>query len=342
MTSVNPPTDRRFDRLASMLKGYELTQLLSVFATLGIPDRLAAGPATAAEMAPELDVHEEALHRLLRALLSVRVVVRDEEGRFHLTQLGERLRSDSAQSLRPLAMGYSQPWWWAAWGSLLHSVRTGKPAFDHLYGSRLHDYLEQHQGAAAIFGDCMTQRSGDDDRMVLDAYDFSSVRRFVDIGAGDGVLAASVLSRHPHVAAVLFDTPAAIEAAREKLAASEVADRVEFVAGDFFVAVPSDADLYVLKNILHNWDDEQAVEILRVARRACPKTGRVLVVQHLISDDDSPSVAGFLDIALLVLTGGKQRSRSGYQALLQRAGFEVVRVTETETGISVLEACPFA
>jgi ubiquinone/menaquinone biosynthesis C-methylase UbiE len=340
MSSVTRPTDRRFDRLATILAGYELTQMLSVFATLGIPDRLAADPATAAELAPEIGVHAGALHRLLRALTSVRVVGRDGEGRFHLTQLGERLRSDATGSLRPLAVGYGQQWWWEAWGSLLHSVRTGETAFEHVHGRGLYEYIEQKDGASEIFGDCMAARSADDDQGVLEAYDFSSVRRLVDIGGGDGVLAAAVLSNHPLTTAVVFDTLAAIDAARHKFATSGVADRLEFVGGDFFEAVPADADLYVLKNVLHNWDDERAVRILRVARRACPQTGALLVVQHVIPDDDSPSPAALLDIALLVLTSGKQRTRGEYEALLEAAGFEVAQVTETASGISIIEARP--
>jgi ubiquinone/menaquinone biosynthesis C-methylase UbiE len=332
--------DRRFDRLASMLRGYELTQMLSVFAALGAPDCLASSPASAAELAPKLGVHAGALHRLLRALSSVRVVTRDDEGRFVLTQLGERLRTDAADSLRPLAVGYGQPWWWGAWGALLHSVQTGEPAFDHVYGCSLHDYLDQHDGAPEIFGDCMTLRSGDDDRMIVDAHDFSSVRRFVDVGGGQGSLATSVLSRYPHTAAVLFDTPAAIDAARRNLAASEVLDRIEFVAGDFFEAVPADADVYVMKNVLHNWGDERAVQILRAVRRACPATGTLLVVQHVIPDDDSPSPAKLLDIALLVLTGGKQRTEAEYRTLLEAASFELVRLIGTASGIGVIVARP--
>jgi hypothetical protein len=314
--------------------------MLSVFAALGVPDCLARRPATAEELASQLGVHAGALHRLLRALSSVRVVTRDKEGRFVLTQLGDRLRSDADDSLRPLAVAYGQPWWWGAWGDLLHSVRTGEPAFDHVFGCSLHDYLDQHDGTSEIFGDSMILRSGDDDREVAGAFDFSTVRRVVDVGAGQGALVEAVLSRHAHVAAVIFDTQAAIDAARRHLATSDVVDRVEFVAGDFFAAVPADADVYVLKNILHNWDDDRAVAILRVVRQACPAEGALLVVQHLVGEDDGASPAKLLDIALLVFSGGKQRTRAEYELLLGMSGFECEQLVDTESGMSVMVARP--
>jgi ubiquinone/menaquinone biosynthesis C-methylase UbiE len=333
-------SDRRFDRLASMLRGYEVTQMLSVFATLGVPDRLARGPATAAELGDELGADADALHRLLRALTSVRVVAREGDGRFVLTPLGDRLRSDAANTLAPLAVAYGQPWWWATWGGLLHSVRTGEPAFDHVHGCSLDEYLDRHEGSSLVFGDCMSLRSDADDEMVLESFDFSTVRHLVDVGGGHGALVTAVLRRYPQLEATLFDAPAAIRAARERLRGSDVADRIELTEGDFFGSIPPGADAYVLKNILHNWDDEQASEILRLVRRASAPGGTLLVVQHVVPDDDGVSPARLLDVALLVFTGGRQRTEGEYRALFDSAGFRVARVSLTSSGISVFEARP--
>jgi hypothetical protein len=334
--------DRRFDRLSTLLGGYELTQMLAVFSELGVPEALARSPRTAVQLADELDCHPRALYRLLRALSGAHVVSVDDHGSFSLTRVGARLLRDADDSLRPLAVCYGQTWWWAAWGDLLHSVRTGETAFDHVHGRSLYEYLEGDEDASSIFAGCMTARGMGDASGVVEAFDFSTAGSVVDVGGGVGELIELILNAYAGVTATLFDTPTTIEAARAQLADSPVRDRLELRSGDFFASVPSGADLYVLKNILHNWDDEDAVAILSSVRDAVSTSGRLLVVQHIVPDDNRPSPAKLLDMALLVLTGGEQRTETEYRRLLDSAGFEVTRVIPTASGISLVEARPIA
>lgn len=333
--------DRRFDRLTPMLGGYELTQMLYVFAELGIPDLLAGAPRTAEELAGEAGAHAPSLHRLLRALSSVRVVARDEAGRFVLTRTGARLRADVEGSLRPIALAYGQRWWWEAWGGLLAAVRTGETAFEHVHGRPLYDFLEDDPAASAAFGGLMTARSAADFEAVADAFDFSKAGSILDVGGGRGALLEAILARYPGLRATLFETPATIEQARRELARGKDPARVDLVGGDFFDAVPEGFAVYTLMNVLHNWDDDPAVRILRAIRAAIPAHGVLLVIQHVIGDDDAPSQAAkLLDVALLVSSGGRQRTEAEYGALLGRAGFVLDRVLPTASGISVIEARP--
>jgi O-methyltransferase domain/IclR helix-turn-helix domain len=330
-------TVHRFDRLAATLGGYELSQMLAVFARLGLPEALARGPVTSEELAEELGLHGPSLHRLLRALSGTRVVARDAEGRFVLTSLGRRLLPDAPDSLRPLAVGFGESWWWAAWGALAHTVRTGETAFDSVYGCSFYEYLEKREDASTAFAECIATRAADDPTAVADHFDFSGIRHIVDVGGGNGTLLEVVLARHPHLRGTLFELPTTLEGAREHLAASPILDRIDFAPGDFFGAIPPGGDLYLLKNVLHNWDDEHSTMILGRVREALGD-GRVLVVQHVVPDSDEPSPAKLLDIALLVLTGGKQRTIGEYADIFAGAGLELVDCIQTPSGTSLIEA----
>jgi hypothetical protein len=330
---------RRFDPLVALIGGFELTQMLFVFAELGIADRLAAGPMTSNEVARAVDADPQSVHRLLRALSTVRIVAADEDGRFALTARGSRLRLDDPASLRPLAIGPGQPWWWQAWGGLLESVRSGTPAFDHVHGRSLYDFLRDDEAAAEIYGEYMVAFGRDEAAAAAEAYDFGAARVVVDVGGGRGGLLEAILERHAGVRGILFDQPATIERAGDRFA-PELAARIELVGGDFLEEVPAGGDVYVLRQVLHDWDDAEAIRILESVRRAAGDSASLLVIQDVIPESASPGRANLVDVALLVLTGGRERTEDEYRRLLEAGGFALARALPLPTGATILEARP--
>ena len=326
------------DRLAAMLTGCEPTQMLAVFTELGLPDLLAEGPRTVEQSAAEAGAHAPTLRRLLRALATYRVISQHADGLWTLTPTGNRLRQGVADSLQPVARAYAERWWWSAWGELLHSVRTGENAFQHVHGMGLYDYLARDPDAAGVYAESMGSRFAREAAAVLNAYDFSSVRSIVDVGGGHGAFAALIARAHPEVEVTVFDRPETVAGAPRLPA--ELADRIRFDAGDFFRSVPTGAEVYTLKNVLHDWDDENVVAILQSIGRAVPGDGKLLVIQSLIGVHDEPTSANLVDIALLVLTGGEERTESEYTELFREGGFALADVIPTESAATILVATP--
>lgn len=332
-----PPGARALDAL---LFGYRLTQLVHVAAKLGVADHLAEGPRTAAELAAKVGADAGALHRVLRALASLGIFTQDAGGAFGLTEEGERLRSDVPGSMRLPAITYGEPWWWQAWGGLFETVRTGRTAFDAVHGVDLFGYLAADERAAGLFNGIMHVMTTEQAAAVAAGYDFSSTRRLLDIGGGHGALAAAILRKNPQATAVLFDRPPVVEGAGPRLRELGVADRCSLVGGDFFVSVPEGADTITLKDIIHDWDDERALAILRNVRRAMAPDARLLLVERLIPPGNAPSPGKLVDITMLVLTGGRERTEDEYRALLRDAGFTTERVVSVGGETSVIEARP--
>ena len=328
------------EKLQHLINGYRITQMVYVTAKLGIADLLATGPRTAEELALAADAHPQSLHRLLRALASVGIFAEDASGRFELTPMADCLRTDAAASLHSFAVSYGEPWWWGSWGDLLHSVRTGQTAFMHRFHSGLFDYLERDGEAADIFNANMTSMTRQEGAAVASAYDFSETRVLVDIGCGHGALAAAILKRWPRVQAILFDQPAVLEGARRALRNLDVETRCELIAGDFFEAVPRGGDTYTIKDVLHDWNDDQALTILRACRAAMGSESKLLVLERVILPGNDPSPGKLIDINMLVLMGGRERTGAEYRSLLQAAGFEPTRIVPTRPGVSVIEAVP--
>ena len=326
--------------LESLLFGYRLTQLVHVVATLGVADRLADGPRTAAELAPLVGANADALHRVLRALASLGIFSQDAEGRFGLTEEGQRLRADAPGSMRLPAITYGEPWWWRAWGGLLDAVRTGETAFDKVHGVDLFGYLSGDAHAAGLFNGIMHVMTTEQAAAIAAGYDFSETRRLLDIGGGHGALAAAILRRNPHATALLFDRPSVVEGAGARLAELGIADRCSLVGGDFFVSVPGGADTITLKDILHDWDDARALSILRNTRRAMDEGARLLLIERVLPPGDAPSPGKLVDITMLVLTGGRERTEEEYRALLEAAGFTLRRVVTINGETAVIEARP--
>ena len=330
--------------LSQLLRGSLVTQLIHVAATLGVADFLRDGPKSSDELAASLRVDPEALYRVLRALASLGIFAETDPHRFALTELAQPLRSDVPGSLRASAILYGERWWWQACGELLHSVRTGRPAFDHVHGEALFAYLDHVADAAAIFNDHQTNMTRQDAAAIVSAYDFRKCARVVDVGSGHGALTAAILKACPRTTAVLFDQPAVIEGAKQRLRAEGVIDRCSFSAGDFFESVPEGGDAYVLKDIVHDWDDDRAMTILRNCRRvmthAPAVTTRVLVVEKVIPPGNASFPGKLTDITMLLVAGGRERTAKEYEALLTGAGLTLTRIVPTASPASVIEATP--
>ena len=318
-----------------MFGGAWITQGISVAAELGIADLLAQGSLTAEELASQTATHKGALYRVLRALASVGIFAEDSQGRFSLTPLADLLRSDVAYSQRSIAtmMGAE---FHAAWGELLHSVRTGEPGFHKRFGARFFEYMQAHPERHDIYDSAMTGVHGGETEPMLDAFDFSAFRTVVDVGGGNGLLLASVLKRHPAVHGILYDLPAVADRARSTVSATGVSDRLRIERGNFFSGVPAGADAYVLRHIIHDWEDQDAIAILHECRKAMAPDGRVLVVEMVIPPANEPGFGKWLDLMML-LVAGRERTKDEYRRLFSEAGLKMSRVIPTASEVSIIE-----
>jgi hypothetical protein len=326
--------------LRRLANGFQVSQAIYVAPTLGIADELRGGPRSSADLAEATACHPGALHRLLRALASAGVLHEGADGRFSLTELGECLRSDAPQPVGGWAALVGRPYFWAAWGALLHSVRTGENAMTHVTGSGPWDYRAERPEESAIFDRAMTDLSRRTSRAVLEAYDFSRFGTVVDVGGGQGALLAAILAAHPAMRGVLFDLPHVVGPVDGVLAEAGVAERCTVVGGSFFEAVPEGGDAYVLRAILHDWEDAEASAILRSCRRAIPEHGALLVVERELGGPNENADAKFSDLNMLVLPGGRERTVEEFAALFDSAGFELAGSTPTAAALSVIEARP--
>ena len=316
-----------------------ISQAIHCAAKLGVADRLADGPRSTDDLARATGAHAPSLGRLLRALASVGVFASDPAG-WRLTPLGTALR-DVPGSARGFTVMFGDPFHWMPLGYMLASVQTGAPAFDRVFGEPFFDYLTKHPADAAVFDEAMTSISSNEVRALLDAYDFSSCRHVVDVAGGRGHVLAAILARTPQLRGTLVDLPHAIAGARAALAGSPVVDRISFVEGDFFSAIPAGGDAYFLKHIVHDWDDERAITILKNIRKVIPQDGRLLVAEGIVPPGDAPAFAKVLDLEMLLVTAqGRERTHDEYRAVFASAGFELSRVVPTAAEIAMIEGRP--
>ncbi|MBA2446882.1 MAG: methyltransferase, partial [Chloroflexi bacterium] len=337
---ITPDATTR-ETLRQLITGFRASDLIAAAAELGLADLLADGPRSSAELAERAGADPDALHRVLRALAQLGVFAMLDDGRFALTPLGEPLRSDVPGSLRPLARFWGIDSQRRPWLSLPHTIRTGQTAFDHIYGVSWIEYLAAHPDVAAIFNAGMTGLTAAVTDAVVAAYDFSPFGTIVDVGGGNGTLMAAILAAHPGPRGIVFDLPHARDGALERLSAAGPAARCEFVGGDFFESVPTGADAYLLKWIIHDWDDQRSVAILRACRRAMAPGSKLLIVERLLPPGNEPAPDVVLgDILMLVHTGGRERTAAEYRALLEAADLRLARTVATSTPFSVLEAVP--
>jgi O-methyltransferase domain/Dimerisation domain len=326
--------------LLHLIHGSKISQLLYVVAKLGIADLLRDGAKHSEELAQAVGAHPRTLYRVLRALASLGVFAEEQAQCFHLTPLAELLRTDHPESLRALAIFYGEEWVWHAEGALLYSVLTGKAAFHQVHGMGPFDYYREHADAAACFNAAMTSLSGQELAAVTAAYDFAGMATIVDVGGGQGALLAEILKTYPHLRGILFDLPAVVESAQPLLEAEGVTARCTCVAGDFFQTVPGEGDAYLLKRVIHDWDDAPAATILTQCRRAMAAHSRLLLMERVIPPGNAPSLGKLADITMLLHYGALERTEAEYRALLAAAGFTLARIIPTQTPLSIIEGVP--
>jgi hypothetical protein len=329
--------------LFELMAGYRVSQAIYAVASLGIPDLLASGPQDCDELARATGTHAPTLFRVLRFLAGAGLFEEAAPRQFGLTPLGTGLRTDVPGSMRLFALMMLDESHWLAWGNLLHSVRTGETAFQHTHSMGAFDYYGKHPAIGAIFNQAMTSNTARSGAAITQAYDFSGIQRLVDVGGGHGLLLATVLRAHPTMRGVLFDRPEVVAGASAQLEAVGVADRCEVVGGDFFVDIPTGGDAYVLRNIIHDWDDERALQILKNCSRAMRGQGKLLVVERTIAPDYRQAMPVLhLDLEMLVVPGGAQRTEAEYRTLFGAAGFGLTAVVPLNdpSQYSVFEGVP--
>lgn len=327
--------------MMQMLAGKWISASLSVVAELCIADQLANGAKTPEQLAAAVSAHAPSLYRVLRALASVGVFAETEGGRFALTPLAECLRSDTPDSVREFARFMAIPGASRSWEQLLHCVKTGGTGLQKAFGAENpFDYFHTHPDEAAIFHRAMTDNSRQSAPAVAQSYDFGKFHQVVDVAGGRGLLLATILQRHPNLKGVLFDLPQVIAGANDALASYGLNGRCRTVAGDFFQAVPAGADAYLLKHIIHDWDDERSVAILRNVRKAIDTSGRLLVVEVVIGPGNEPSFGKLLDLEMMVIPGGRERTADEYRDLFAAAGFRLTGIHATPAPTSIIEGLP--
>lgn len=326
--------------MLQIVSNFWMSRALYVVAKLGIPDLLKSGPRTAKELAESTSTHEPSLYRLLRALASAGIVKSESEHRFRLTPLSELLVTDAPGSMRWFIISELGQEHYPAWGNLMHSVKTGEIAFDNHFGINIWKYFSKNPEDAAVFNDSMSGMTAVVNEKITSLYDFSRFNTIVDVGGGHGGLITSILKANPHAKGVLFDAAEVISGARPKIEAAGLAERCETVAGNFFESVPAGGDAYIMKWIIHDWDDERAIRILKNCRSHVPQNGRVIVVDAVVPEGDNPDFSKLFDLNMLVMTGGKERTEREFAELLAAAGLRLARVIPTELPTSIVEAEP--
>lgn len=340
-----PVTKRRAStpapsRMLDLITGYWISQLVFVAAKLGIADQLRKGPRRVEELARAVGADPAALHRTLRALASVGVFAERGSGRFALTPLGATLRSDRPDSMLSFSLMMTEGYNWDVWRELLTCVRTGEAGFEKVHGLKVFDYLAAHADDSRVFSDSMRSISGTENPAVAAACDLRGIGTLVDVGGSLGHLLATILRKQRRLKGVLFDLPRVIAQARQAPYVTDpaVAGRVTLAEGDIFQAVPSGADAYLMKYILHDWNDGECIRILGNCRDAMAPGGRVLVVDSVIEPGNRPQWGKRLDINMLVLTGGRERTRQEFAGLFRESGLRLTRVIRTSCPLSIVEA----
>jgi orsellinic acid C2-O-methyltransferase len=335
--------DPRIPMLQQLIFGFFPSAVLSVAVRLRIPDLVADGPKSDDELAATTDTHPPSLYRLLRAMAYLGLLEETEPGHFGLTDMGALLRSDDPNSMAAITQLFCGEHVWRSWGDLMAGVQTGKPSYERGIGSEPFTEFAENPEAARNFNQAMSEGTVRDAPGVLASYDFAQFSTLVDVGGGDGTLLAAIVAATPGLQGTLFDTgPGSAEAPR-RLGDAGVDDRCQVVQGDFFDALPEGADAYIMKSVIHDWDDEKCVTILSNCRRAMKADGKVLILEPVVPETVKPSFAllGVMmsDLNMLMNTGGKERTEDEFAALLRAADLEltgVSRVPKPST-LSVIE-----
>ena len=327
-------------KLIEMGTAFLASKVVYAAAKLGLADHLDSKPMTAAELAQLIGGHAPSLHRFMRTLAGMGILSEDEAQRFALTPLGAALKTGAPGSARSTLLTFGSPWFAGALDNLMYSLETGKTGFEKAWGMPVFGYLAQHPDEASLFSETMVGFHGQEPPAVAEAYDFSQFTTIVDVGGATGNLLAAVLARHSQSSGILFDMPHVVGDAPALLRERGVAERVSIQPGDFFKGVPEGGDAYLLSHIIHDWSEDQCVTILDNCRRAMGPNGRLLLVEMVLPAGDTPHPGKMLDMVMLVLPGGQERTEAEYEALLSKAGFRLTRVVPTASAVSIVEAVP--
>ena len=330
---LSPP-----DVMRNLAIGYGVARLVHVAAKLRLADLLKSGPRTPEDLATAAGVQPMALYRVLRALASVGVFAETTGRRFKLTPLAATLQTGVPASRHGWALMINENWMWDAWKELLHGVKTGEVPFLKAHGVPIFEYFEKHPEDLQVFGESMTSLSKTENPTVAAAYKFSGIRTLVDVGGGHGSLLATILKANPKLKGVLYDQPSVIARAQkdQHVTTKGIANRCKLESGNFFEAVPKSGDVYIMKSILHDWNDEACVKILANCRTAMNEQGKVLVVDNVIAPGNDPGWGKLLDIQMLII-GGRERTRKEFATLFAAAGLKLTRVVPTKCPLSIVE-----
>ena len=326
-----------------MITGFQTTQAICTAVKLDIPELLAGGAQSSEQLAGATGAHPGALHRLMRALCALGVCRQSDAASFELTPLGAYLRRDVDGSLRSAALFWGEQLY-EVWSHMVESVKTGQSAWKMLYGFTDFAFFAERPKLAEVFNQAMAEMTRVAAKAVVKVYDFSGISEIVDIGGGYGQLLVPILHANPKLRGVVFDMPHAENGAREKIAAAGLADRYRFVAGDFFKSVPDGASAYILKSVIHDWDDDQSVAILATCRRAMGPNAKLLLVEPILPTrmevtPEHQRVA-LSDLNMLVAPGGRERTEAKFRTLFDRAGFKMTRIVPTATQFNMIEGVP--
>jgi len=336
------PQQNPAEQLFQLALGYIPAMSINVIAKLSVADQLAGGPKTVAEIAGVCKGKADALYRLMRAVATVGVFRETDPGRFEQTPMSDLLRTDHPQSIRDFMVFFPDPLHFRCYANLMHCVKTGETAGKPTVGKELFEYLADHPEDSAIFNAGMVNITRLFVPAVLDAYDFGGAQVMSDIGGGHGSVVAAILLRYPKMKGMLFDMPHVVAGAGAYLQSAGVANRCEIVPGDFFKSIPGGADTYIMKNIIHDWDDDRSIAIMRNIRQALGDrpNGKLLLLEFVLPPGNEPNLSKWADIEMLALPGGRERTEQEYSALFAKAGFRLNRVVPSKSPQSVVEAVP--
>lgn len=324
-------------QLLSLVTGYRISRAIHVVTRIGIPDLLSGGPRTCAELAQAADVNEAALFRLLRSLASAGLFQEVAPQQFALTSMGKLLVSNTESSLRHVVLNMGADWQWQVWGAMQKSIQSGQPAPLDLFGTTIYQYFATHPEDDLTFNAAMGELSRRKQLQILDAYDFSALRLVVDVGGGYGQFLILLMQTYPEMKTILLEQPHVAEAARSAIRHAGFADRCQVVSGDFRTSVPQGGDAYILKGVLGDWSDDKATEVLRACRTAMRSQSRVLVCDHVIQPGNDPQPGKLLDLDMLVITGGRERTQEEFAQLFRVAGLELHTIIPVRAGQCILE-----
>jgi len=327
-------------QLIQMAIAYWTSRAVYAAAHLGLADHLAGGSRQVGELAVLTGTHEPSLRRLLRVLASLGILTSTGHDGFALTTLGEALRRGAPGSARATVLALSGEWWWHGWDHVLYSLETGRTGMEKAHGTTVFGYLAREPQEAAYFNEAMIGFHGAETAAVAAAYDFAGCDIIVDVGGGTGNLLTAILERHPSARGVLAELPHVLPEARALVEARHLADRTTLESTDFFASVPGHGDVYLLSHVIHDWNEEQCLAILRNCRQAMRPGSRLLIVEMVLPAGDAPHPGKLLDLAMLVMPGGQERTEDEYAALLNQAGFRLTRIVPTGSAVSIVEAVP--